>query len=85
MLNMTKDSRVFLKKYLPDALDTDVLRDALELLFDWIEDNGYAPPHYYDYNDLGREAQRVYDDLFLSNADEEALKAHLFPLKTEEE
>lgn len=83
MLNMTKDSQVFLKKYLPDALDIDVLRDALEVLFDWIEDNGYAPPHYYDYSDLGREAQRVYDDIFLSNADTETVSRHLFPLKAE--
>ena len=28
------------------------------------DEKGFAPPHYYDYNDFGREAQRVYDDIY---------------------
>ncbi len=75
---MTEESRVFLKKNLPEALEENTLKSALRLLFDWINRNGFAPPDYYDYNDLGREAQRVYDDLFLSNA--ENPERNLFPL-----
>lgn len=66
-MNMTEESRAFLEKNLPAALDVENLGYALDLLFDLIEEKGFAPPHYQDYNDFGREAQRVYDDLYLSN------------------
>ena len=45
-------------KYLRDAMDFEEFDS---------EEKGYEPPHYHDYNDFGREAQRVYDDLYLSN------------------
>ncbi len=67
MLNMKKTSRAFLKENLPEALNTDVLNEALDMLFDLIEEKGFAPPHYQDYNDFGREAQKVYDDLYYNN------------------
>ena len=64
---MSEKSREFLKKYLPTALQTEILNDVLELLYDLIDEKGFAPPHYDEYNDFGREAQRVYDDLYLNN------------------
>lgn len=64
MLKMEESSRRFLERYLPAALEVSKLNDALEMLYDLIDEKGFAPPHYYDYNDFGREAQRVYDDLF---------------------
>ena len=67
VLNMKKTSRAFLKENLPEALNTDVLNEALDMLFDLIEEKGFAPPHYQDYNDFGREAQKVYDDLYYNN------------------
>lgn len=67
MLKMTKGSREFLEKNLPAALESVELNDALLALYDLIEEKGFAPPHYDEYNDFGREAQRVYDDLYLSN------------------
>lgn len=67
MLNMKKTSMAFLKENLPEALNTDVLNEALDMLFDLIEEKGFAPPHYQDYNDFGREAQKVYDDLYYNN------------------
>ena len=67
MLKMSEESRRFLQKNLPKALEVDAVNDALDPLFDLIEENGYAPPHYDSYNDFGREAQRVYDDLYYSN------------------
>ena len=60
-------SRNFLEKNLPAALEANSLREALILLYNWIDENGFAPPHYDEYNDLGREAQRVYDDLYYNN------------------
>lgn len=67
MLKMSEKSQVFLKKYLPQSLETDSLREALTLLYDLIDEKGFAPPDYYEYNDFGRESQSVYDDLYLSN------------------
>lgn len=67
MLKMSNESLDFLKKHLPDALKTNNRREALCLLYDLIDEKGFAPPHYEEYNDFGREAQRVYDDLYLSN------------------
>ena len=67
LLNMTSESRTFLEKNCPEVFTTDNIGQALDLLYDLIEDKGFAPPHYDEYNDFGREAQRVYDDLYLSN------------------
>lgn len=76
MVRMTPESKRFLEKNLPNALETDSVRQTLLLLFDWIEDHGFAPPHYDEYNDLGREAQRVYDDIYLSSLSEEELEKY---------
>lgn len=67
MLNMRTESRLFLEKNLPEALRTETINGALDLLYDLIDEKGFGPPHYDEYNDFGREAQRVYDDLYLSN------------------
>ncbi len=67
MFKMKESSRAFLEKNLPEILKEDNLREALILLFDLIEEKGFAPPHYQDYNDFGREAQKVYDDLYYNN------------------
>lgn len=67
MLQMSTASRRFLKDNLPNALEAEELREALELLYDLIDEKGFAPPDYEWYNDFGREAQQVYDDLYLSN------------------
>ena len=67
MLKMKESSKQFLEKNLPEALKCEKLNDALRLLYDLIDEQGFAPPLYHDYNDFGREAQRVYDDLYLSN------------------
>ncbi len=67
MLHMSEESRRFLKKYLPAALEVSKIQDALDPLYEIIDEKGFAPPHYDEYNDFGREAQRVYDDLYFSN------------------
>jgi hypothetical protein len=67
MLKMTEKSRQFLKENLPEALERDDIGGVLWLLYDLIDEKGFAPPHYDEYNDFGREAQRVYDDLYLNN------------------
>lgn len=67
MLKMTDSSKTFLKKHLPEALECGDKKTVLRLLYDLIDEKGFAPPHYDEYNDFGREAQKVYDDLYLSN------------------
>ena len=67
MLTMNDVSRVFLKEHLPEALKAEDVNEALDMLFDFIDEFGFSPPEYENYNDLGREAQKVYDDIYLSN------------------
>ncbi len=69
MVKMEKFSEEFLKKYLPEALNCTTTNGVLDLLYDFIDEKGFAPPHYDEYNNLGREAQKVYDDIYLSNKD----------------
>ena len=67
MLKMQETSKRFLQEYLPEVLEAKNIGDALRLLYDLIDEKGFAPPNYDEYNDFGREAQKVYDDLYLSN------------------
>ena len=67
MVSMTESTRAFLAENLPEALKMDNLKEVLRALYDLIDEKGFAPPHYDEYNDFGREAQRAYDDLYLSN------------------
>lgn len=67
MLKMTDNSRTFLEKNLQDVLVCDNIKNALRLLYDLIDEKGFAPPDFDEYNDFGREAQKVYDDLYLNN------------------
>jgi len=65
-VKMTEESKRFLAKYLPDNVD-DEMGVILDNLYELIDMKGFAPPKYHEYNDLGREAQRVYDDIYWSN------------------
>ena len=65
MINMTDESRNFLKKYLPQKVNAKDVNDILDSLYDLIDLKGFNEND--EYNDFGREAQRVYDDLYLNN------------------
>lgn len=83
MLIVSESSRDFLEKYLPEAFKCggyNELDDVLILLDGFINQYGFAPPDYEDYNELGDEAQRVYNDLFDSNTTEEERAPYMFPL-----
>ena len=67
MVKMSDKSRAFLQKHLPQTLSCEWVNDVLIPLDDLICTKGFALPHYQEYNDFGREAQRVYDDIFMSN------------------
>lgn len=69
-MNFTEDDKKFIREHFSNAeelLSLTSAREVLDAIFDWINENGFAPPDYYDYNDLGREAQKVYDRIFLNN------------------
>lgn len=66
MVQMTKESKEFLEKYLPEVVSQRI-SVILKQLYDLIDEKGFAPPHYHEYNDFGREAQRVYDDIYWNN------------------
>ena len=72
MLIISDEDKNFLKKNLKDAeklFNSENVNDILDPLYTLIDEKGFAPPHYYDYNDFGREAQKVYDRIFLNNPD----------------
>lgn len=67
MLIMSEKSKAFLEKNCPEVLKVSNRSDALELLEEDIEKKGFGGEHFDEYNDYGRAAQKVYDDLYLSN------------------
>lgn len=70
MLKLTENDKNFIKKNFDNAdeiLNSNSLRDVLIALYDLIDDKGFAPPNYDEYNDFGREAQKVYDSIYYNN------------------
>ncbi|MCI1951784.1 MAG: hypothetical protein LKJ50_05395 [Clostridiales bacterium] len=70
MLKFTDKDRAFIKdnfKNSDELLNATRRQDVLDSLFDLIEEKGFAPPHYDEYNDFGREAQKVYDSIYYNN------------------
>lgn len=43
------------------------VRQILDAIGDCIDRKGFTPPDYYDYNEFGREAQKVYDRIYENN------------------
>lgn len=70
-IKMSESSRDFLEDHLPEALEAESCRDLEIMLDHLINLYGFAPPECLDYNDFGRVAQKVYDDIYYSNDDEE--------------
>lgn len=62
--------KTFLKNNIANAdnlISQGTVRAVLDALGDCIDKKGFAPPDYYDYNDFGREAQKVYDRIYENN------------------
>lgn len=59
--------RIFLENNITD-IDKWILqgkvRQILDAIGDCIDRKGFAPPDYYDSNEFGREAQKVYDRIY---------------------
>lgn len=70
MVVLTNEDRAFFKRYFNNAqnlLKSENCRDILIPLYDLIDEKGFAPPKFEDYNDFGRMAQKVYDRIYLNN------------------
>ena len=67
-IKMSESSKEFLEDHLPEALQAENYSDLLEMLYDFIDDEGFEPPDYDEYNLLGSIAQDVYDDILYCNA-----------------
>ena len=70
MVNLADSDKKFIRDNFSNAeqlLQADDYRTILDVLFDLIEEKGYAPPHYYDYNDFGRKTQKIYDSVYFLN------------------
>ena len=65
MLNMTESTKKFLEKYLPEALLATEVNDALDVLYQLIDQKGFNKDE--EYNSFGRKAQEAYDDLYFNN------------------
>ena len=70
-IKMSEFSRDFLEDHLPEALEAECCRDLEIMLDHLINVEGFEPPECEYYNAFGRIAQRVYDDIYYSNDDEE--------------
>lgn len=69
-MELSRDDFDFLEKYIPNAkilLKSENVNDILDAIDDFIFEYGFAPPDYYDYNDLGRQAQRIRDIIYYSD------------------
>ena len=69
MIKMSGESKAFLEKHLPEVLQ-DERPVILERLYDLIDEKGFAPPNFHEYNEFGREAQKVYYDIYWNNPSE---------------
>lgn len=65
-VKMTAESKLFIEKNLPEFADKEE-KTILDALYDMIDEKGFEPPNFHEYNDFGRAAQKVYDDIYFSN------------------
>lgn len=68
MLNLRDIDIEFIRKNMGEdsaLLKTDDVNCFLELLYEWIDYNGFDE-YGENYNDLGRSAQRIYDYVYVN-------------------
>ena len=65
MLNMSRKSEEFLKENLPEVINMKDTTAALDAISTWMQIYGFDSND--DINEPGREAERVYDDIYIHN------------------
>ncbi len=66
MVIMSDSSKRFLEKNCPSALDARTINEALEIINDNIVEKGFCGRNNDEYNDYGRKAQAVFDDIYFN-------------------
>ena len=62
---MSEKSEQFLKEKIPEVLDMSDINDALDAISTWMQLYGFDGND--DINEPGREAEHVYDDIYVHN------------------
>ena len=65
--NLSDQSKRFLEENIPEIFDAQSLDEALVMLYDLIDEKGFEPPSFEQYNEFGRQAQVAYDELYQNN------------------
>lgn len=68
MIKLTDDQKKFLREKFDNAdemINSNDVDDILEPLYDLILDDGFDDD--WEYNDIGRKYQKIYDDIYYNN------------------
>ena len=68
MLNLSQSDIQFIKKNFDNSeemINNYTIQQMLDAIYDIIDYQGFNQD--YDYNDFGREAQKVYDSIYVNN------------------
>ena len=68
MLNLSQSDIQFIKKNFDNSeemINNYTIQQMLDAIYDIIDYQGFDQD--YDYNDFGREAQKVYDSIYVNN------------------
>lgn len=70
MIKISAEDRQYLLENIPNIktiLSSGSIRKILEEIDMFLMTDGFAPPHYEEYNALGRKVQRIYDHIYEDN------------------
>ncbi len=48
-------------------IEANHVDDLLEEIDGFMTERGYAPPDYHELNDIGRQAERIYDRIYYNS------------------
>lgn len=69
-MKIEENDKQFLIKSIAAAqalIEADDVDDLLEEIDGFMTEKGYAPPDYDELNEIGRQAERVYDRIYNNN------------------
>lgn len=66
-MNISDKDRIFLLEHINNAaalIEADNINGLLAEIDLFIAIKGYGPPNYEELNDIGRQAERIYDRIY---------------------
>ena len=64
---ISQRAQEFLQKHLPEALQAENSFQALKMLYELIDAEGFQAPKYVELNEFGEEADEIYDEIYEMN------------------